>query len=383
VLDIAVVGGGLMGCLAGLRLARAGHRVTILERRSGLLEAASRNNEGKIHRGYTYGLDPTGETGRLLAAHGASFAPLLEEVIGQRAAEIYLHHQQWYALPRTSSLDVHGAERHMQAVAALDPEGAPHNVVRIGERELRAVFSDEIIAAFEVPEASIDCALLCDLVREAVGNERITVETGVQIGAIEDGERPVVRTADGRAAGRFDAVINAAWDGMPEIERRAGAMGHALCLRAKVGFVTRVESGMPDRAVTFVYGSFGDVVPQNNGTAYVSWYPSALMGLTTSVAGGAGWLQEVAAQFDFERCYAENCAAFERLLPAIRLADAPMEVRAGAILAAGETDISDPKSQLHGRARSGLYRRGNVIAVDTGKLTSAPALSAQLAELLH
>jgi hypothetical protein len=372
-----------MGCLAGLRLARAGHRVTILERRSGLLEGASRNNEGKIHRGYTYGLEPTRETSRLLAAHGASFPSRLEEVIGPRAAEVYLHHRQWYAVPRASALDAAGAERHLHAVAAFDPEGGPDSVTRVGERELRAVFSDEIVAAFEVPESSINCQLLCDLVREAVGNERIVIETGIEIGAIEDGERPLIRTADGREAGRFDVVINAAWDGMPEIERRAGAMGHPLCLRAKVGFMTKVEGGMPERAVTFVYGAFGDVVPQNNGVAYVSWYPSALMAMTTGLDGGAGWLERVAAGFDFDACYAANCAAFERLIPAMRLAGAPLEIRAGAILAAGETDISDPQSQLHGRARSGLYRRGSVIAVDTGKLTSAPALAAELAELLQ
>jgi glycine/D-amino acid oxidase-like deaminating enzyme len=380
--EIAVVGGGLMGCLAGIRLARAGNNVTLIERRARLLEGASRRNEGKIHRGYTYGLDPTGETGRILARHGTEFAPLLAEVIGARAAEIYLHERQWYALPSTSALDVARAERHIHTIARLDPEHGLDGIVRMDERELHRRFCDDIVAAFEVPEASIDCPLLCELVRAAAGNERIVLHTDVEVGTIEDGDRPSVRTAAGDELGAFDVVVNAAWDGMPAIEHRAGAMQHPLCLRAKVGFVTRVTGPVPDRAVTFVYGPFGDIVPQRDGTAYVSWYPSALMAMTTDVSAGSAWFDSVAANFDFRRCYEENCAAFARLMPGLAFAPEPLEVRAGPILAAGETDISDPQSKLHGRAKLGFYRRGRVIAINTGKLTSAPSLAAELSRML-
>lgn len=380
--EIGIVGGGLMGCLAGIRLERAGHRVTLLERRPQLLDGASRRNEGKIHRGYTYGLDPTGETARILAQRGAEFAPLLAEAVGPKAADIYLEQRQWYVMPRTSALDIDGAERHIRAVAALDPEHGEAGVSRVSEHQVRRWFSDEIIAAFEVPEASVDCMKLCDLVRATVEDTSIEVRTGIDVSSITDDDRPTVRAEDGTMFWPFDVVINAAWDGMPAIERRAGAMMHPLCLRAKVGFVTEVIGPVPNSSVTFVYGSFGDLVPQGGSRAYISWYPSALMGLTTQIEQGAAWFDDVAAGFDFARCYEESCAAFSRLIPGLRFADQPLETRAGTILAAGATDISDPQSQLHGRAKSGLYHRGNVIAVDTGKLTTAPSLARDIERLL-
>jgi len=52
--NICIVGGGLFGCMAAIRLSKAGHRVDLLERDSGLLQGASKNNHNRIHLGYHY-----------------------------------------------------------------------------------------------------------------------------------------------------------------------------------------------------------------------------------------------------------------------------------------------------------------------------------------
>ena len=75
-------------------------------------------------------------------------------------------------------------------------------------------------------------------------------------------------------------------------------------------------------------------------------------------------------------------AGLEALLNGVRFADAPVLTRSGPILAAGKTDISDPASGLHQRTFIGVYERGNVLAIDTGKLTSAPLLAAQVADMI-
>lgn len=56
---VAVLGAGIMGCSVAIQLARRGFDVTVFDRETAPMAAASRWNEGKIHLGYIYGADPT------------------------------------------------------------------------------------------------------------------------------------------------------------------------------------------------------------------------------------------------------------------------------------------------------------------------------------
>lgn len=53
-MTVAVGGGGLFGSTAAVELARAGHRVDLYERHPGILNGASRANQGRLHMGYHY-----------------------------------------------------------------------------------------------------------------------------------------------------------------------------------------------------------------------------------------------------------------------------------------------------------------------------------------
>jgi len=53
-LKIAVVGGGVFGCVSALKLLEAGHKVTLFEREKSLLSCASGINQYRLHRGYHY-----------------------------------------------------------------------------------------------------------------------------------------------------------------------------------------------------------------------------------------------------------------------------------------------------------------------------------------
>lgn len=53
-MKIAIVGGGIYGTTAAVKLARAGHDVSLFEKNGELLSAASGINQYRLHRGYHY-----------------------------------------------------------------------------------------------------------------------------------------------------------------------------------------------------------------------------------------------------------------------------------------------------------------------------------------
>jgi glycine/D-amino acid oxidase-like deaminating enzyme len=55
--NIAVIGGGIFGCVAAARLAEDGHDVALFERAPQLMTGASRNNQNRLHLGFHYPRD--------------------------------------------------------------------------------------------------------------------------------------------------------------------------------------------------------------------------------------------------------------------------------------------------------------------------------------
>ena len=53
-MKIAVVGAGVFGCTAAIKLAEAGHKVTVFEREPSIMMCASNINQYRLHQGYHY-----------------------------------------------------------------------------------------------------------------------------------------------------------------------------------------------------------------------------------------------------------------------------------------------------------------------------------------
>ena len=64
-----------------------------------------------------------------------------------------------------------------------------------------------------------------------------------------------------------------------------------------------------------------------------------------------------------------------------RLAQA--EVKGGVIFAWGNSDISDPESELHQRHDVGVRSYGRYHSIDTGKLTLAPLFAKEAADRIR
>ena len=113
--NVAVVGGGIFGCSAALELARAGFSVTLFERASDIMTAASAINQYRMHRGYHY---PRSSETILSCLHAT---PLFEE---EYKDAIIAQHAHYYAIAKEGS-KLSGEEY----LAVLDAHHLPYEVV--------------------------------------------------------------------------------------------------------------------------------------------------------------------------------------------------------------------------------------------------------------
>ena len=293
---VAVIGGGIQGTLCALACSAAGWRVTLFERKPKLWQGASANNEGKIHVGFTYGLDKSGETQARLAQLGGRFEDALAALLGSLPAGIIVARRVVYARHALSALEAEATEAHLESTAGMI--GMASAIRRVPLRELRALFSDQITDAWEVPETTIEPTVLGEAILARLGRQAdINIETNADVAELDqDG---TVWDVGGRRLGQFDRILNCAWDGLA----RLGGSGAGFCLRGKAGFIARVRSPGPALPVTFCFGPFGDIVPLGADRCYVSWYPACLMGFTTDLSAGSRWFDGLAAVFDFAAAY--------------------------------------------------------------------------------
>lgn len=146
---IAIIGAGLFGCMAAIRLKRKGHDVHLMDMLPGIMLGATRSNQQRAHRGYHYPRSFETSTESLTD---------LDLFIDQweKAIIPYPNRDQYYAIAREgSSTDVAGFIQHMMDL------GLEHSPV---ELRMPMFNSSELAMAFRVRETFIDYDRLRDLV---------------------------------------------------------------------------------------------------------------------------------------------------------------------------------------------------------------------------
>jgi glycine/D-amino acid oxidase-like deaminating enzyme len=392
---IAVLGAGIQGCCLALELASRGVEVDIYDRNAELFTQASLLNEAKIHLGFFYANEPTMRTTNLVMRGALSFLPILRSLLGNEVDSLPASKPYVYAVHADSMLSVAQIEAHLQRTSALITEAAPlagdYFGVDLSQpvrpvRDVDACFNrDRVVAAFQTPEVGISADALARLMRRRLAGEaNVRCITSATVTAAVPGDADVevrFELAGDCHAERYDHAINALWDGRLTVDATAGVRyEHPWLFRTKYSLhIPAGATTTPIPSVSFVLGAFGDIVQYAGGESYLSWYPAGLKASTSGLAPDPfAPLLEGEAAGEIRRGTIEGLSALLPELSNIAPLLQESAVQGGVIFAWGETDITDPLSELHSRHEVGPRSYGRYHSVDTGKFTTAPLFARQL-----
>jgi hypothetical protein len=391
--QVAILGGGIVGCISACLLTDLGYEVVIVEQAEHVMDGASRWNDGKIHLGYTFTGRDTFETAELLQEGAAAFAPVLESVIGSAMAEAWFGGAVTYVVDRDSIYDAETLWHRTQVVAGMlerSRERSPRlqavmtdgpMLERVTTAEaMRVTGRDTNMAGWRTTERHVSTRAIAASIRRALAERDVPVVRGRVTTVGKAGERWRVTLDDARTV-TADAVLNALWQDRAVIDHEVAPDDRSnagINIRFKYClFGTNADLG-PIGSSTRILGPFGDIATYGTGEAYLSWYPTALVARSDSIT------PPIVPAADREAIVAGTLAGLGLPKSILETPGAEWRVRGGYVVAYGRGDVGDPATLLHTRHRAGIREpRPGYVSVDTGKYTLGPLFAARAVEAVR
>ncbi|MFM9042935.1 MAG: NAD(P)/FAD-dependent oxidoreductase [bacterium] len=394
--DTLVIGGGIQGSTLALALADKGVRSAIVEAGPAPLSRASLRNEGKIHLGFVYALDHSGETVDQMVTGALSFAPLLERWCGPidwaaMRSEPFSYLVMPDSLAPADELAEHNAlvGERIEALSAdlgADYCGCdPRVAARRGVGLLPGLDPSVSTDWFATPEVSLDPRSLgAALTTALASNPLIDLITDHQVVGVTRTEAGFTLACDTPSGSRrlfAEQVVDCAWQGRAVLDAQAGLEPERLTYRLKHQVIVSPKGRGAGAAAdltpaTLVQGAFGDLVPWPGVSEeiYLSWYPAGRTFIGT---------EPEASEVPDPAVAEETLTEMQRLFPALRdyrvVDHAPAWILAPDV-SQRSLDISEGESPLHDRSQMDLVSEAGWWSPRSYKLTTAPLASERCAE---
>lgn len=400
---VAIIGGGLAGCLTALALAQKGIHSEVFERNNRELFEASYFNEGKVHIGFLYAHDFSRETSKLMVSGAVTFRTIVAELTGFDTAEA-LSTPFLYAVHRNSLVSATDFENHLLQCSDEFSTHMKNDFTSAGyvdgSRKVQhqrldvSLWSNDLdpevfSAVFQTDELGVDPRKLASAVSRAIReNDKVTLHLGARVHKVTPSSLERWSLVDSEelrlGSGDFDLVVNSSWSDLLRIDNNVGiSLPADWSYRYKLGNrVLRPVSPEDVNSVTVVLGAFGDIVNYGeDGGVFVSWYPSGRLLMTDEIDlpdwNGENFRARREASFELSKTSWESMSS---KLRALNIDSSQVDTRGGMILATGRLDVDDPMSPLHSRIQVGLNQRGSYISINTGKYTLAPLMAVRAAD---
>ena len=353
-LEIAVIGGGIVGVCAAATLAREGHAVTLLERRARLFEETSTHNSGVIHAGLYY---PPGSRKARACVRGLV---LTYEFCAARGVP----HRKCGKLLVAMSQEEIPALRALLETAQTNGATGVREISPDEALALEPNLARPVAALFSEDSGVLDVgAYLQTREREALVAGAMLL-TDAEVTAIELNSKEA-RIESKRGAMRADVVISAAGLWSDEVESLAGVPSKPVrACRGEYFAVYGERAGLVSRLVYPVPGA---------GLAGLGVHLTPTTAGELLVGPNAVWID---ARDNYESGRAGPEAflkSAQRLVPALALGDLRLGYTGirpklvGPRESAGDFEIA-----AHGRFIS-------VRGIESPGLTAAPALAEEIA----
>ncbi len=234
---VAVVGGGIFGTTAAIRIARAGHEVELFERANDLMCAASAINQYRLHRGYHY--PRSSETVRSIIEAEVLFKIEYEEAVVTEGTHVY-------AIASENSLVT--ADAYLRF---CDEHGLNYTQLEAYPYINKAM----VDLVIEVEEARYNPQILTRLVKERLKKENVLIHLACN----PSSEQLAV----------FDQVIVATYAGFNSVNLPFPAPAIDLQFELCEKPVVRMPASFPQHSVVIMDGPFMCIDPYGGSDLFV------------------------------------------------------------------------------------------------------------------
>lgn len=404
-LKVAILGGGLTGCCAALKLAKENkYKVSVYDKQSIPINAASLHNEGKLHLGYVYGADPDAETHKIMVHGSLSFSGVIEKLTGVKADTFTRSRPFIYAVPNDSQLSIKQQSEHFQRVdQCIDDifhsgnefykSELPQTSHLLNTEEIKTsgLAIDSLQGALKTNEYSVNTTQVSNVVSASLLSNPMIDWQGktevVRAEKLQNGRYRIhFQQGERQFHEEFDAVINCLWEDRVRIDKTIGIEpSRPWLVRYKAaisGFSAKLQKKPENHpSLTLITGAYGDFVNHGNGHFYLSWYPKCKLGESQELVFPD--IEKAVSTVNKKQLVKESFSAMAKYLPKLNSIQSSAEninVGGGYIFAWGSSDITDPTSGLHQRHLIGIEENDRWVSVNTGKYCTAPIFGVQASE---
>jgi glycine/D-amino acid oxidase-like deaminating enzyme len=356
--NIAVIGGGMFGAMAALRLREIGEKVTIFERSRSLCMGASLNNQNRLHLGYHYPRDMT--TAKQCVDGFERFRAAFPGCLLEGFTNAYFVASEG---SRTSAQD------YLEFADAL---GLPFR--SIDPRWFRPSVHG-VSAGIEVKEIVYDVAALRTFIGARLWSSGVSAVLGCNIDGIRRSGTQFSLVSDGNIVGEFDTVVNCTY---ADINRLGALLGHEQVIRQyEYTAVAVVSLDLPPVGITIMDGRFMTLLPFGNTGHFLLYHVDhAVIESSTGKQMPATWRAKETAPASslnrwswFERLRADSA----KFVPKVAQAGL-VDILEGPRMVLARRDESDPRPSFIDEPEPGY------ITVFAGKIDHSIWLADEIAD---